>query len=84
LGEDTDLRSHLEWFLPHVERLQTAIDATRANGGQVDIFVGVFDVRDQSGLVLAHETMQELACAGVDVSFDLYVADDDSCAPQLD
>jgi hypothetical protein len=76
-SQDHDLQAGLQALLSRLQSHRGFFHRLREDGGEAEFFVGWF-LGKQGGEILSHELMAQLADLKIDLSFDLYLGEDDT------
>jgi len=72
VDETHAIDEHLEVLVTKLWKHRHLLQALRNCGYKIDIFVGIFGVDDNMGLVLKHTLLRRVIQLGVDLDLDIY------------
>ena len=72
LDETRPLAEHLEELVSKLWQHTEVLQELRKRGYRMDIFIGVFDLNDNTGFVLSNALLMRLMRLGVDLDLDIY------------
>lgn len=73
-----DLRRHVDWLLAHIARGPDAIRQLRDSGYELYVSAYWMSAFGHGGPILSAELMRALGAFGLDLDFDIYMAENDS------
>ncbi len=72
VDETHAIDEHLEALVTKLWKHRDLLQELRNRGYKIDIFVGIFGVDDNMGLVLKHTLLRRVIQLGVDLDLDIY------------